>query len=123
MSTITATATRWEHGWELSIDGDVVTQVSTLAKARQQLRDYLDTIDPDVDHSIWTIVLAPGRDDLAERTRHAQEATREAADAQQRAARETRQVVSDLLEAGYRAADVAAFLDVSRGRVTQLAHA
>ena len=122
MSAITATATRWEHGWELAIDGDVVTQVSTLANARQQLRDYLDTIEPDVDHSTWTIVLAPAQDDLAERTLHAQEATRAAAEAQQRAAREARQVVSDLLEAGYRAADVAAFLDVSRGRVNQLAH-
>lgn len=122
MSTITATVTRWERGWELAIDGEVVTQVGTLTRARQQLRDYLDTIEPEIDHSTWEIVLAPAQDSLAQRTLRAQEATRAAMDAQQRAARESRQVVQDLLAAGYRAADVAAFLDVSRGRIHQLAH-
>jgi len=120
MTTITATATRWEHGWELAIDGDVVTQSRTLAASRQQIRDYLDTIEPETDHSDWTVILAPESDDLAKRVAHARKATREAAAAQERAAREVRQVVGDLKDAKFRDSDIAAFLDVSRGRVHQL---
>ena len=58
-STITVTAKRWTHGWELHIGSEDVTQVGSLAHADQQIRDYLDTMDPDVDHSQWTINLVP----------------------------------------------------------------
>lgn len=50
-SIIEVTATQWESGWELSIDGEPVTQVATLDNANQQVRDYLDTVEPNVDHS------------------------------------------------------------------------
>lgn len=43
---ITATAHKWERGWELHIDSNAATQVATLDKAEQQVRDYLDSIDP-----------------------------------------------------------------------------
>lgn len=123
MSTVTARATRWEHGWELTLEGEdeVSTQVSTLAKARQQVRDYLDTIDPDTDHSAWEVVVTPESDALAARVAAARRATRDAAEAQARAAREARKVVSDLKAEQFRDSEIAAFLDVSRGRVHQLA--
>lgn len=56
MNSITeVTATQWEGGWELSIDGDPVTQVPALDNAVQQVRDYLDTTEPGVDHSGITV--------------------------------------------------------------------
>src|SRR3546814_790428 len=42
--TYTARAVRWEHGWELHIEGEGVTQVRTLDKATDQIRDYLETM-------------------------------------------------------------------------------
>lgn len=51
MTTIDVTATRWDGGWELAIDGEPVTQVRAFEHAEQQVRDYLDTVEPDVDHS------------------------------------------------------------------------
>lgn len=51
MTRIEVTATQWSGGWELAIDGEPVTQASTLDRAPQQVIDYLDTADPDADHS------------------------------------------------------------------------
>lgn len=122
MSTVTATFERWAHGWELTVEGDaeVSTQVTTLSRARQQVRDYLDTIDPDVDHSDWTVILKPADQALEDRVSAARQATKAAAVAQERAARESRGVVAQLASAGYKGADIAAILDVSRGRAYQL---
>ncbi len=64
MSSVTVTATRWEHGWELAIDGEVVTQSATIADATLQVRDYLDTIDPSIDHSEWSITVLAEGDEL-----------------------------------------------------------
>lgn len=55
MNSVTVHATRWEHGWEIALDDDVVTQARDLAEAGQQVRDYLDTIDPATDHSLWVV--------------------------------------------------------------------
>ena len=54
---VTVRATHWKLGWELELDGGGITQTRTLATAVQQVRDYLDTVDPLVDHSMWTIRL------------------------------------------------------------------
>lgn len=113
---------RWKHGWELTIDGEdeVSTQVATLSGARQQVRDYLDTIDPDIDHSQWTVTLRPRDRELEDRVTATREATREASAAQERAARESRALVAHLSDAGLTGADIAAVLDISRSRVHQL---
>lgn len=52
---IEVTAHRWSSGWELHLDGEHITQVATLDKAEQQIRDYLDTVSPEVDHGSWTV--------------------------------------------------------------------
>lgn len=44
-------AKRWERGWDLILDEDNVTSVTDLDNAEQQVRDYLGTIEPNVDHS------------------------------------------------------------------------
>lgn len=117
--TITVTATRWAHGWELHFGEDDATQVRSLANADQQVRDYLDTIDPDTDHSQLTINLVPeqGADEIEQ----ARQARQEAEDAETRAAQQIRDVVHDLRKnRGYSITDTAALLGVSRTRVTQL---
>lgn len=48
---VTVIARRWEHGWELEIDPDNITQAQTLEAAAQQVRDYLGTLHPDQDFS------------------------------------------------------------------------
>ena len=46
----TVTAKRWEHGWELHIDGIGVTQSRLLSDAEAMVRDYLATDDvPDAE--------------------------------------------------------------------------
>lgn len=117
---ITITAHRWLDGWELRRDGDPITQVRTLDKARQQVVDYYDTIDPSVDHSSWEVVVVPEIGKLGEDVANAKRATEEAADAAREAAKRTRQVVRELRDQGYSVTDTAAILGVSRGRVSQL---
>lgn len=51
-------ARRWSGGWELHIDSIGVTQVTTLAKAERQVRDYLATLH-DVDISNITVDIVP----------------------------------------------------------------
>lgn len=122
MTTIDITATRWDGGWELALDGEPITQVRTLEHAEQQVRDYLDTDQPDVDHSDVTVRLRPDLgDDLSERITIVRAATREAQERQIEAARQARSVVRELRAHHVSVADTAAILGVSRGRVSQLA--
>ena len=124
MTTIDVTATRWEGGWELAIDGEPVTQVRTLEHAEQQVRDYLDTDESDVDHSSVVVRLLPELgDDLSKRVHAARAAAREAQERQVEAALQTRIVVRELRARNVSVADTAAILGVSRGRVSQLASA
>ncbi|MBP1327636.1 DNA-directed RNA polymerase specialized sigma subunit [Leucobacter exalbidus] len=117
---ITTVAQQWEHGWELRLNGEVVTQVSTLDKAAQQIRDYLDTVNPETDHSDWAVTVSPAIGDLGDRVREARLATRRAQELQELAAKETVAVVQGLRSAGVSVTDTAAILGVSRGRVSQL---
>lgn len=71
------TAKRWTGGWELQVDGVGVTQVRTLDNAEQQVRDYLETEDENLDASAATIVVTPDLDGLekeAEQAQHRSEA-------------------------------------------------
>lgn len=122
MTTVTVTAHKWEHGWELWINGEPATQVATLDKAENQVRDYLDTVDPNTDHSTTTITVRPDLGPLADDVAAARTATREATAASINAARQTRDVVHRLREAGLSVTDTAAILGVSRGRISQLAN-
>ncbi len=117
---ITATARKWEHGWELWLDGEAATQITTLDKAEQQVRDYLDTEEPDVDHSAWNIIVVPDIGPLGDEVAAARIATENAIAASAAAASESRRVVRHLREAGFSVTDSAAILGVSRGRVSQL---
>lgn len=54
---LTVTARRWRGGWELALDEDHATSVRDLARAADQVRDYLDTIAPGTDHSQVSVVI------------------------------------------------------------------
>ncbi len=120
MNSITVTVTRWDGGWELEIDEDNITQVRTLTKAPAQVRDYLDTLHPEEDHSDWKINLKLSSQEIADRIRKSREATLTAQKAQEQAARETREVVNMLLAEHITVNDAAALLGISSGRISQL---
>lgn len=118
---VTVTAHKWRGGWELHHGDDCWTQVTDLRNARQQVVDYLDTVNENVDHSNWSIEVIPEIGDLAREVAASREAAQRASEATQEAAVRSRVVVRHLREAGYTVADSAAILGVSRGRISQLA--
>ena len=122
MSTVNVTARQWSGGWELEIDENNVTQARTLASATRQVIDYLDTLDPAVDHSEWDIHVIPDLGELTEKIEESRRATAQAAELQVEAARLSREVVRDLRARHLSVSDVAVVLDISRGRVSQLGH-
>lgn len=113
-------ARRWSGGWELHIADIGVTQVSTLARAEQQVRDYLETLY-DVDVSDVEIDVVPELGGLEDRVRRARKRTKAAELAQREAAQEAKEVARALRAAGLSVSDTASVLGVSRGRVSQLA--
>lgn len=117
---VDATAHKWEGGWELHIDGDPVTQVSTLDRAVEQVRDYLETTHPDTDPSAWDITVIPDVGEIGVEAMEARRATKDAAEAAIAAAATSRRVVTKLRAAGYSVTDSAVILGVSRGRISQL---
>lgn len=122
MSTeISVTVHKWAHGWELILDEDNATQVRSLVHAEQQVRDYLDTVDPEVDHSATQVTLVLDQDDVTEQIKQAREARQRAEAAEVEAAEKIRGVVADLRHSrSFSLADTAALLGVSRARVSQL---
>ncbi|MDO5673054.1 MAG: hypothetical protein Q4G30_09415 [Actinomycetaceae bacterium] len=56
-NVIEVKAIEWKHGWELHLGGRAVTQVGKLKNAVQQVHDYLDTVEPEVNHDDWDIVI------------------------------------------------------------------
>ena len=126
MTKLIVTAQRWDSklggGWEL-LDGDhAMTQVRRLSDARQQVIDYLDTVDPDVAHVDWDIIIIPAIPQAAS-VEQAKAATKEAADAQATAAAQSREVARSLRASGLSIDDAAWIMGVSRSSISQLARA
>lgn len=119
MTALDVKATPWSGGWELEIDDDHHTQVTTLDKAHQQVIDYLDTTYEDIDHSGWDIHIVPNIE-LQDEVREARAATVSAVEAQLEAALLSRTIARKLRAAGFSVTDTAAIMGVSRGRVSQL---
>lgn len=117
---ITVTARRWSGGWELILDEDNATSVRSLSRATEQVRDYLDTINPEVDHTGVNITIVPDIGLVAEQITLARQQTAAAVQAQASAAAHSRQVARALRQEGLSLADSAVLLGVSKGRVAQL---
>lgn len=121
MTILNITARRWSGGWELW-DGDYVcTQVRTLAKARHQMLDYLDTIEPHIDHSTYTINITPEIPSNAN-VQDAIEASQNAESAQRAAYQASRHTVRALKADGFSLADIGFIMGLSRARISQLAN-
>ena len=117
--TINITAKPWQGGWELWHGDEVWTQVNTLARARQQVVDYLDTVDEGVEHAAMNIVIIPEVPGWQE-ARESRQAARQAEEQRQHATTLARQAAKRLRAQGISLADTASILGVSRGRVSQL---
>lgn len=117
--TVTVTARRWSGGWELWSGDDCWTQVARLDRARQQVVDYLDTVDEDTDHSDWTIIVIPEVASL-DRVHAARETAARARALQEEAATAWREAALALRAEGLSVADAATIMGVSRGRISQL---
>lgn len=50
IAMVTVAVTPWQHGYEVALDGEPITQAADLDGVGRQVRDYLDTRDPRSDH-------------------------------------------------------------------------
>ena len=126
MNTYTVQAKRWARGWELHIfdaeGAEVgVTQSHTIAGADRMVRDYLALLF-DAEPDSFELDIRPDLGaDVAAEVERARRATREAEQAQKDAARRWSALARHLKEErGLTGGDVAAVLDVSPQRVSQL---
>ncbi|WP_206686244.1 antitoxin HicB [Kribbella qitaiheensis] len=119
--TYRVTARRWEHGWELQVDGVGVTQCRPLADAERMALDYLATelggeaadYAVDIRHDLGGVEVEAAA--VRQRMVEAQAAVDTAAD-------DMRRVVRQLRGDGLSVRDTATILKVSPGRVSQLAN-
>jgi hypothetical protein len=58
VKTYSVRATRWEHGWELHIDGMGVTQSDDLDDAEMMVRDYI-SLDLGVPSDSFAVEITP----------------------------------------------------------------
>lgn len=116
----TVTAKRWEHGWELHINGIGVTQSRLLSDAEAMVRDYL-AADDIFDAETAEVTIRPDLDGMEDLVLAVRAQTEGAQIAQQEAAKAARNLVAQLRQAGLSVADTATVLGVTKGRVSQLA--
>lgn len=120
VNTYTVRAKRWEHGWELHIDGVGVTQSHGLKDAEMMARDLISR-RLGVPEDAFSVEITPEiGGGLDERATAARAAVHAAASAQQKAAAQSREAARMLHRAGLTGRDIAAVLQVSPQRVSQL---
>ncbi|MQA77071.1 MAG: hypothetical protein GEV10_01080 [Streptosporangiales bacterium] len=120
MSTYRVRAVRWEHGWELHVDGVGVTQSHGLGDAEMMARDLIHRrCDIPVDGFDLDITPEVG-DGLDDEVRAAREEVAAADAAQRRAAARSRAIARRMKEQGMSGRDIAVVLGVSPQRVSQL---
>jgi hypothetical protein len=120
MTTYRVTASRWDKGWELDIDGVGVTQAHRLTDAEAMARSYI-SIDLGVPEDSFDVEVIP---DLGGAEREALAVRDEIAKltaALDAASHRSRTVVRTLTrEVGLTGADTATLLGISPQRVSQL---
>lgn len=120
MTVYNVRAKRWEHGWELHIDGVGVTQSRSLWDADMMARDLIARRE-DIDPASFGVAITPEiGGGLDEQTRAAREAVTDADRAQRRAAAQSREAARRLRQAGLSGRDIAKVLEISPQRVSQL---
>lgn len=125
MNSYTVQAKRWARGWELHIyDVDLhavgVTQSRTIREADRMVRSYVAMLRDEDPRDIALIIRPMLDDSIAAEVEQARNATRAAEQAQEDAAARWRDVARHLKASGLTGGDVAAVLNVSAQRVSQL---
>jgi DNA-directed RNA polymerase specialized sigma subunit len=121
VTTYNVRAVRWEHGWELHIDGVGVTQSRALGgSARRMVLDYIRLARGEKEAKNAALVIRPDLGQLSRRVTRTRSQVRAAAEAQAKAAAESREVARALKDKGLSGNDIAEVLDVSPQRVSQL---
>ncbi len=120
MGAYNVRAKRWEHGWELHIDGVGVTQSHSLRDAEMMARDLIERRTGAPAGSFGVDITPEIGGGLDEQTRAAREAVTAAEQAQRQAAAQSRDAAMRLHRAGLTGRDIAAVLHVSPQRVSQL---
>src|SRR6266567_607049 len=113
-------AKRWEHGWELHIDGLGVTQSRSLRDAEMMARDLISRRLGLAADSFDVAITPEIGGGLDEQTRAAREAVTDADRAQRRAAARSGEAARRVRQAGLSGRDIAKVLDVSPQRVSRL---
>jgi hypothetical protein len=113
-------AKRWARGWELHIDGVGVTQSHGLADAAGMARSYIAMTRNVAADSFNLDIVPEVGDGLDEAATAAREAVRAAEEAQRGAAARSRNVARQLKDMGLTGRDIAALLQLSPQRVSQL---
>jgi hypothetical protein len=117
----TVTASRWERGWELRIEGVGATQSRGLADAEKMVRSYLRMDFGEEAAAAAEIDVVPVLEaGLVEEIGAVRDEIAELADRQRGTAVRSSALVRKLRAAGLSGADTAAALRVSPQRVSQL---
>lgn len=120
MTTYRVRAKRWARGWELHIDGVGVTQSHGLADAEDMARSYIAMMRQVPPDSLTIEVIPEVGGGLDQAAIDAREAVRQAERAQRSAAAQSRKVARQLQQRGLSGRDIAALLQLSPQRVSQL---
>lgn len=121
VTTYTVTAKHWANGWELHIDGIGVTQARSLSVAEATAREYIAfALDIEDENSFDVDVVSQLDAESAKQVRAAREEVRMAARMQAEAAASQRAVAKRLRGTGLTGREIAAVLDISPQRVSQL---
>jgi hypothetical protein len=122
--TYVVEAKRWEHGWELHVEGVGVTQSKSLGSAARMAREYISLVETISDESTIDVEIRPQIDaPLSEKVMAARKAVSELFDRQREVAALSRTAAKDLAESGLSGVDIAVVLDISPQRVSQLLNA
>lgn len=123
-NTYKVDARRWDHGWELHVEGVGVTQSKSLHSAARIAREYISLVQGISDESTIEVEILPKIDNaLGKEVIAARKAVHELAERQRQVAALSRAAAKDLAGSGLSGADIAVVLDVSPQRVSQLLNA
>jgi hypothetical protein len=119
MTAYTVRAKRWEHGWELHVDGVGVTQSRTLDAAGKMVRDYIESLTGH-DAAGDTVEIRPDLGGLEDKAAAVREQIERTQRENQEAAAASRNLARECRAAGLSVTDIGIILGVSRGRASQL---